>query len=290
MNFDHTLEQLVRMRHSTRVYDPTPIQADVLAKLNAAAAEMTAGPFGSSLRMDVLAAAGSDRAELRGLGTYGGIQNAMGFLAGAVQPGERDLEDYAYQMEKLVLLATDLGLGTCWLGGNFTPSSFGRRMHLTGHEVLPAVISLGLPTTPPVEITGSLVYDEPGARRLPWNGMFFDGDWQHPFTPASAGGYAFALEMVRLAPSAKNHQPWRLLRNGTGWHLFLQRTPGYREGFIMTILGVKDLQRLDMGIAMAHFDLAMAATGMSGAWKNQPEEARLAGDRMEYIATFTPAG
>ena len=35
------------------------------------------------------------------------------------------------------------------------------------------------------------------------------------------------LEMVRRGPSASNKQPWRVVRAGERWHLYLQRTRGY---------------------------------------------------------------
>ena len=34
------------------------------------------------------------------------------------------------------------------------------------------------------------------------------------------------LEMVRIAPSASNKQPWRVVRDGPAWHFYCQRTPG----------------------------------------------------------------
>ena len=41
-------------------------------------------------------------------------------MVGAVREAPKDLEDYGYLMERAVLFATDLGFGTCWLGGTFT--------------------------------------------------------------------------------------------------------------------------------------------------------------------------
>jgi hypothetical protein len=67
--------------------------------------------------------------------------------------------------------------------------------------------------------------------------------------------------MVRLAPSASNKQPWRCLKVGPRIHFFLLRSPGYRT------MNPADFQRIDMGIAMAHFDLAMAVSGVAGLWR-----------------------
>ena len=70
------------------------------------------------------------------------------------------------------------------------------------------------------------------------------------------------IEMVRLAPSASNKQPWRIVKSGTGLHFFLSRTPGY-GGYAKAV----DMQRIDMGIAMAHFELGCKETGFEGGWK-----------------------
>ena len=78
------------------------------------------GPLGTSLRFCLVAADDGDSTVLKGLGTYGFIRNPAGFIIGAVKAGEKNLEDFGYTAESLILLATDLGLGTCWIGGIFT--------------------------------------------------------------------------------------------------------------------------------------------------------------------------
>jgi nitroreductase len=72
--------------------------------------------------------------------------------------------------------------------------------------------------------------------------------------------------MVRLAPSASNRQPWRIVRDRqTGdFHFFLRRDAGY--GRQLRWLKVLDLQMVDMGIAACHFQLAAAGIGMSAVW------------------------
>jgi len=60
--------------------------------------------------------------------------------------------------------------------------------------------------------------------------------------------------MVRIAPSASNKQPWRIVKIEGAWHFFLERTKGYGDGIIFKLLKLADIQRLDMGIAMCHFE------------------------------------
>ncbi|MBN1836136.1 MAG: hypothetical protein JW820_09825, partial [Spirochaetales bacterium] len=116
--------------------------------------------------------------------------------------------------------------------------------------------------------------------------------------------YREALESLRLAPSASNRQPWRGLLSGTQrlgreLHLFLCRTPGYRQA------GAIDLQRMDMGIAMAHFQLGLEAAAPAeagrGRWQvlapeprlpefHPPGPARSSFQNLEYVVSWRPDG
>jgi hypothetical protein len=74
------------------------------------------GPFGSPVRFSLVAAKPGESETLKKLGTYGFIKGARAFIIGAIKHSEKNLEDYGYLMEQVILFATSLGLGTCWLG------------------------------------------------------------------------------------------------------------------------------------------------------------------------------
>ncbi len=278
--------ELIRRRFSCRQFAPQPIEADKLRELQAAIDSLPPGPFGSRPRFGLTAASESDNAALRGLGTYGFIRGATGFLIGASEPAPHHLEDFGYLMEWLILRATGLNLGTCWLGGTFTKSSFARKIGLQTYETIPAVTALGEFTSPEQARRG-LVSNLAGAtRRLPWQALFFDGDFSHPLDPSNAGEYALPLEMVRIAPSASNKQPWRVIKDGQNWHFYLQRTPGYRADPLKILLGLCDLQRLDMGIALCHFELTAREIGLSGRWTLESKRESPPGAQTRYTATW----
>jgi hypothetical protein len=125
-------------------------------------------------------------------------------------------------------------------------------------------------------------------QRKSWSELFWDGEKATPLSQDQAGCFATALEMVRLAPSASNRQPWRCLKAGETIHFFLQRFPGYRS------ITVNDFQRIDMGIAMAHFDLAMRTSGDEGRWHvlepplsgDAPVRCPDAWQRCEYLVSW----
>ncbi len=196
------------------------------------------------------------------------------------------LEDFGWLMEKIVLYATDLDLGTCWLGGAFTKSSFAQRMHAQPDEIIPAITPIGYcaPTRRPVD---RLIRNRAGSdRRLPVERLFFDQQFNMALPLQAASEYALPLEMVRLAPSASNRQPWRIVRGETGWHFYLRRTPGYRDSMLNRIFTQSDLQRVDMGIAMCHFELTARELGLTGEWLLEDPGIHLPDELTSYTATW----
>ena len=248
-------------------------------------AQKTRGPLGSAVRFGLIAASSDDESALKRLGTYGFIKGATGFLVGAVRRGPGDLEDYGYLLEEVILHATALGLGTCWLGGTFTRSTFTSRFGgVDRDEVMPAVVSIGYPGD---DGTERIREREEGARRFPADELFFADDFGEPLGLERAGGYAGALEAVRMAPSATNKQPWRVVRRGGDWHFYLLRTKGYGKGSPwFRLLRIADLQRVDLGIAMCHFALVARESGLDGRWVTDDPGLTLPGPGIEYTATW----
>ncbi len=282
------ITETILQRFSCRTYRPGPIAEAERALLAERALALTKGPLGNPLRFRLAAATEEGANALKGLGTYGFIRGAGAFIVGAVAPGNRHLEDYGHGLEQLVLLATSLGLGTCWLGGSFTRSSFSRAVEATWQERVPAVAAVGV--IPDVEAArGGIIRRRVGADlRLPWESLFFDAAFGAPLTRGEAGDFAEPLEMLRRGPSASNKQPWRVVREGgasSSWHFYLQRTPGYRAGIAGKLLRLEDIQRVDMGIAMCHFELVLREAGRNGRWVvGQPRIETPRG--AEYVVTW----
>jgi hypothetical protein len=123
-------------------------------------------------------------------------------------------------------------------------------------------------------------------QRLPWEELFFDISSENPLSRQNAGAYDEPLEMVRLGPSASNKQPWRIIKDGKFWHFYLSRTPGYGDNPYLTRLKIADLQRVDMGIAMSHFELTAKEKGLNGSWEiTDPKIIPPIGE-MEYLVSW----
>jgi len=64
------------------------------------------------------------------------------------------------------------------------------------------------------------------------------------------------FEAVRLAPSARNSQPWLFVKDEAGIHAFCANPGG-----IMKVFGIDRMNQVDMGICLCHAALAFAQEG-----------------------------
>ena len=279
--------EVMKKRFSCRIHTDEIIDAEVQLRLGEFLESHNTGPFGNRIRFALIAAKADDQQELKNLGTYGFIKGAKGFIAGALSPGPKNLEDFGYLMEQAILFATDLELGTCWLGGSFTKSSFAKRVGVMGEETVPAVTSIGY-IAEHSKAKDWIRARAGGAARLPADQLFFEGKFGEPLDMQHIGDFAQALEMVRWAPSASNKQPWRIVKIGDNWHFYLQRTKGYGKDSIMgKLLKVADLQRVDMGIAMCHFELSARELGLAGRWVQAEPDIERPDKSIEYVVSWT---
>jgi len=207
------------------------------------------------------------------LGTYGFIKGARHFILGAIKPGEMNLEDYGYTMEKIILQATRMGLGTCWLGGTFNKQGFLEALKPREGESMPAITPVGYTKESRGTFDKAVRYFAGSKNRKPWSELFYKPDFTS-LRREEAGVYGLALEMVRLGPSASNGQPWRLVVDGDAVHFYVQNRSGY-----------KSMVRLDMGIAFCHFDLSVKESNLNGVW-GISDPGLPSGD-VSYVATWT---
>ncbi len=286
MQFSQPIVEIIQNRYSCRTYEERPIAADTRRHLSDVAASIGSGPFGNSPRFELIAATGQDRVALKGLGTYGFIRGATGFIVGAMREAQNSSEDYGYLMELIILHATDLGLGTCWLGGSFTKSSFAAKIGARDHEIVPAVVAVGYIAERPRAVDTLVRRAASSDQRLPWKDLFFNDSFSTPLSREEAGEHAVPLEMLRLGPSASNKQPWRVVKAGDTWHFFMARTRGYGQGIFMRNWSKGDMQRLDMGIAMCHFEQTARELGLEGRWVIDQPEIDRPDELTEYTASW----
>ena len=266
--------EIIKKRISCRTYSDRTIEDKVLKAFAASINTVHIGPFGNSPVFKLITPVSATNQELKKLGTYGVIKNARMFLVGTIKNDRMAMEDYGYCKEILILKATALGLGTCWLGGTFKASEFAQAVNLQEDQILPTVSPIGYPAEEK-SLTEKIMRRVAGSdHRKPWSDIFFANDFATPLTRPQTGKYSETLENLRLAPSASNKQPWRILLD-TGkntFHFYLSRSFGYN------LLRGVSLQDIDLGIAMSHFELTTQEQGLAGKWQvdtNAPKEKSL---------------
>lgn len=152
------------------------------------------------------------------------------------------MELEGYMGEALVLEATAMGLGTCWLGAGFYPDVIHRNVNLQNDEAVHCVIALGkvdaLPEFKPkrrdVQAVCGMTEGQLGEL----------GAWQKD-----------AVLAARLAPSAINQQPWKIAADKASVSI-LERPVLYGK-----------FAPLDRGICMLHAAVGALHAGREATFK-----------------------
>lgn len=265
--------EAIRGRHSTRRYADRFVPGDVLESLLSFADR---APHLTDRPPRVGLISGRERVArllARYAGVYGLVEGAPHLLVGLI-PEDSDLArlDLGYVLEQVVLEATRRGLATCWMTGSYHPDRVAQEVALEPGEVVAATVALGYPREDPAARFHDTAIRRLVAahRRRPLEELVFAERWGEPWAPEGADPKVReVLEMARLAPSAKNLQPWRFVLEG-----------GVGEDFPTLHLLLTDRAPIDGGIVMAHVALAAAAVGWAGRWRvrwGDPDLARAVG-------------
>lgn len=265
MKFSKSIIEIIKERTSWRTYANKLIEQDLRNRVdNILKIEDIESPFknkSASSRFQLISVPEFNPNENIKIGTYGMIKGAQQFIAGATEKSQYDLENYGYIFETIILALTDMNLKTCWLGGTFSRSQFSEMIELKDNEIIPAITPVGYAATRRVKerIIRSLVKAKV---RKSWDEIFYNGDFNTPINQESIGAYNKVLEMVRISPSAGNNQPWRIFKedNRDIFHFFVKYSNSKR------VSAYNKFVRLDIGIAICHFDLSAEQLGISGKW------------------------
>lgn len=193
--------------------------------------------------------------------SYGRFSGARAFFALVGSAGDPDSEEkLGYFGELLVLEATGLGLGTCWVGGTYDRSAC--PCPLDSGETLHCIITVGH-CPPKRSVKESVIYHlaNRGTKNLE---EFYDASRPVP------AWFMEGLQSVRRAPSAYNRQPVRL---------------SFINGVVSaSVSAPMQYSGLDLGIAKAHFALPAG-----GHWQWGSGAAFWKKDRGHYGMEVTKA-
>ena len=265
-----TIIETMRSRRSVRTFDGKALSAEDAQKILDFAAKVE-NPYDIPITWNILDAKkhGLSSPVIVGTDTY---------IAGKMSRVPHAEEAFGYSFERIVLYAEAMGLGTTWIAGTMNRAAFEKAMDLAGGEVMPCVSPLGYPAKKMSLRETVMRKGVKADSRMDFGGIFFEGSFDVPLTEDRAGGLRDVLEAVRLAPSAVNKQPWRAVVSGNCVHFYEKPSKGY-------VTDNWDLQKIDMGIALCHFDLAARERGMNPRFTvSAPDMAPPA--EMQYIASF----
>ncbi|MDP3386182.1 MAG: nitroreductase family protein [Eubacteriales bacterium] len=274
---------VIKKRKSIRTYEDKKLSEDDCIKIreyiNTKANRI--GPSGKEIRLELIFADDNESGKGLKIGTYGIIVNPQAYIAGCVSNTPEDMVEFGYVMEKMILFLTNLGLGTCWLGGTFDRKTLNTEIIMEDGQIIPSITPVGYPKNREGIKQRAMRLLVKADQRLSWKDLFFLADFSHPMSPKMKGILNEPLEMVRLGPSASNKQPWRILisEDKSVYAFYLKRTPNY-AGNAMGF----DMQRIDMGIAICHFQISCDEMEVKGEWFIDQSKENI--DSMEYISSF----
>lgn len=263
-----TLTAAITDRHSVRTYDGRDLNGSQKLRLNNIIARLSAGRRHKWTISLVSGDGGTFRPS-----TYGVIKGARTYaLLTYDTTDETSAFAAGYAMERVVLEAVSMGLGTCWIGGTFKEKTFMDAVNVPDGQTLAAVVSIGYDSERTRLLERLTKAVAKSATRRPFNDLFVASSPSGLIPLPSDSIWRNPLEAVRVAPSAVNAQPWRAVCDGERVHFFYRRS--------------RSRSALDMGIALCHFDIARQAAETEGRWsREQPDIEPPEGT--VYAVTFT---
>lgn len=212
-----------------------------------------------TIHIDVFQQGGE--ALFKGKKSYGMIHGAQSYavLARTTSPDSDMLDSFPHALshmrlgyfgEQLALKITQLGYGSCWVGGTYDK----------------AAVQSALPFSTTVVCVMPIGEASPKPTFLEWLKNRFSSTYVRKRKPLeelliTPEKFATApewmrncVEAMRLAPSSYNKQPWAF---------------ELRDDAIALHQTVCERSFLDMGIAMAHLEIAASAQGITGNWSHQ---------------------
>lgn len=240
-------------RASVRSYEPTAECDFTLLEAKIAIVNSKKGPFGNKVNIR-LVASDEDSSQIK-LGTYGMIKGASNYLVVSCEQEENVFLDLGYLFEEIILYATGLGFGTVWMAGTFSRKHFKHAINLQEDELMPIVSPIGIEGGKKSLLSKIVVKPKTHVRKE-FEALFTNIDGT-PLGYKQGVAELEALEMLRLAPSAVNKQPWRVVKDGNEFHFYKT--------------GNSEKLDIDLGIGLYHFHQTLLEQGKQTAIEQKPD-------------------
>ncbi|MDE6268194.1 MAG: nitroreductase family protein [Muribaculaceae bacterium] len=256
--------EAMKERRSVRTYDGRGLTENQRKAMLQAIAESNS-PFGGHLTIRMKKFNLKDGYKPT---TYGMIKGAGDFFLLGYGNDDASMLTAGYQFEQVVLKAWENGLGTCWIAATFKGTDFETGEMWPEGEELKIVSPVGVAAKKSMmeKIARFTVGSQ---KRKPMDELFFFEDFKHAIPEDNR--FREALEMMRLAPSSTNSQPWRALVAGNKVHFYAAPK--------------SKLCILDTGIGICHFHETEKYKGTNGEFMHVAD-APGGQEGWQYVTTY----
>ncbi len=224
--------EAIKERRSVRSYNGESLSPDQISELKNTI-ESIDSPFGGNVSIRLQS---FDMKDGFRPSTYGMIKGASDFFLLGIKNDKNSALTAGFKFEQVVLKAWQMGLGTCWIAATFKGTDFDRGEVWPDGEELKVICPVGVAAKQSLREKATRI--ALGSKnRKPYDKLFFNNNFETPYKMTDRFGEA--LEMLRLAPSSTNSQPWRALVCGDTIHFYyIPKSPA---------------SVLDCGIGICHF-------------------------------------
>lgn len=226
-----SVREAMEKRHSVRSYLSTPIPQDILLTMKQAVKE-----YASAAKMRIQLVTDEPDAFKGLLAHYGHFVGVRNYIAFVGQKDDTLDERTGYYGEKLVLLAQQLGLSTCWVALTYSKRK------------CPAIVNPGEKLVCVIALGYGISRGSPHRNR-PLEQVC-------NLTDASPGWFRSGMEAVMLAPTAMDQQ--RFFFRQEGDEVSVRSTGG-------------PCSKIDLGIVKCHFELGAGTENFRWAGAPQSE-------------------
>ncbi|WP_432667560.1 nitroreductase family protein [Wukongibacter baidiensis] len=292
------LNKIIKDRRSVREYKDKKVEKNLLEDLLAALSNKRRLQEDIELDFQLIEDGEEAYKKLDGLvGYFGKVIKAPHYFYIVSETKDGYLENSGYFGESIVLRATDLGLGTCWIEVSENVDQVKEALNIKKEGEIVGLLAIGYPKNenkvsgifsnkgksispltefgyPNIDIKYS---DKPVSERKSIEDIVYLKEWgtQTTIEDLENRGMADVFYYMRLAPSWGNRQPWKFIIDGGKVILAVAKDEKVSE----------KVARIEAGIAMLYFELMSHEMGIPGGWKlekpekqyNIPEDFFIAG-------------
>ncbi len=270
-----SIKEIIKSRYSCRTYIQTALKPADKENLERFIFENCRGLEDETVNFRIIEKNDSEK-QLKL--NYGMIQGHNTYVLGTSKSSIDSRVNFGYLLEKVVLKATETGISTCWIG--YFDYGFFNEISIEAGFEIPALIIAGYSEEKQPYLDKFVRFAINATKRTGWDKLFFDYKLRTPLNPGQVIKYSDSLEMVRLAPSSGNTQPWRVFFDETEneFHFFKKPISKRYES--------RGLHDVDMGIALSHFELMSLQNELSGKWLKHANGIVKSMDDLQYIRTW----